>query len=332
VLNGETNRDQRKWIFDNFVVLGVHSLPFNAFFKAEMTRISKQQKNAPLSTVIMAITSKCILKCDHCYEWKNLSKTDVLTPDNLKTILTRLRAYGVNHIQLSGGEPLERFSDLTDLMISAGKGIDFWLLTSGYSLTHEKALILKNSGLTGADISLDHWLESEHNKSRGNPKSFYWAKEAVLNCRKAGLATTLSICTFRDFISHNDLMKYAELAKEWGVGFIRLLEPRNTGRYNGENIELEKEHTDMLEEFFLKMNTSDYFLDYPIVTYPGYNQRRTGCLGAGDRYLYIDSKGDIHACPFCQRIAGNAVSGSIDDAVMILKNSGCHKYEMNTGE
>ncbi len=35
ILNGATCLDIRKWLFDNFVILGVHSLPFNAFFKAK---------------------------------------------------------------------------------------------------------------------------------------------------------------------------------------------------------------------------------------------------------------------------------------------------------
>ncbi|MFA5423328.1 MAG: N-6 DNA methylase [Phycisphaerae bacterium] len=35
VLNGDTCVEERKWILDKFIVLGVHSLPFNAFFKAQ---------------------------------------------------------------------------------------------------------------------------------------------------------------------------------------------------------------------------------------------------------------------------------------------------------
>lgn len=34
VLNGKNYEGVRKWLLDNFVLLGVHSLPFNAFFKA----------------------------------------------------------------------------------------------------------------------------------------------------------------------------------------------------------------------------------------------------------------------------------------------------------
>ena len=35
VLNGSTHQKVREWILENFVLLGVHSMPFNAFFKAK---------------------------------------------------------------------------------------------------------------------------------------------------------------------------------------------------------------------------------------------------------------------------------------------------------
>lgn len=35
VINGKTLEEIRKWIIDKFIILGVHSLPFNAFFKAK---------------------------------------------------------------------------------------------------------------------------------------------------------------------------------------------------------------------------------------------------------------------------------------------------------
>lgn len=35
VLNGSTLADVRQWILDSFVIIGVHSMPFNAFFKAK---------------------------------------------------------------------------------------------------------------------------------------------------------------------------------------------------------------------------------------------------------------------------------------------------------
>jgi MoaA/NifB/PqqE/SkfB family radical SAM enzyme len=313
-------------------VPGWPSAAFNGFFRAEMSRAIDQKKRPPLSTVIFAITSRCRLGCLHCYEWDNISGKDKLTYENLKEIIAKIKEYGVNHIQLSGGEPMERFNDLADLIRFSQESTDMWMLTSGFGLTPEKARELRNAGLTGADISLDHWNEDEHNKSRNSTKSFYWAREAVRNCTKESIATTLSLCAFRSFVTRDNLIKYADLAREWGVGFIRILEPREAGRYKGKDITLGKERTDLLEAFFRDFNTSDKFIDYPIVTYPAYNQRRMGCFGAGNRYLYINSKGEIHACPFCQNSAGNAIHVKIEDAVSVLRSYGCQKYELNLTE
>jgi MoaA/NifB/PqqE/SkfB family radical SAM enzyme len=311
---------------------GWPSAAFNGFFRNEIARLLHPEKRGALSTVIIAVTSRCRLACGHCYEWKNISVKERLSPDDLKGITGRIKAAGVRHIQLSGGEPLERFEDLLEIIKYASKGSDIWILTSGYGLTGEKALMLKKAGLKGADVSLDHWNQEEHNRSRNNPEAFFWAREAVRNCNEAGLVTTLSLCAFRTFVSPVNLAKYADIAREWNSGFIRLLEPRQAGKFAGQDIELNAEQTDIMENFFQEANMSEKYLAYPVVTYPGYNQHRSGCLGAGNRYMYIDSMGEIHACPFCQRSAGNAASASIEDAIALLRKYGCQKYSLNVTE
>jgi type I restriction enzyme M protein len=64
ILNGFTNQYVRDWLLDKFVVLGVHSLPFNAFFKAKAnikTSIihlrKKANKNEEQGHVFMSITN-----------------------------------------------------------------------------------------------------------------------------------------------------------------------------------------------------------------------------------------------------------------------------------
>jgi MoaA/NifB/PqqE/SkfB family radical SAM enzyme len=321
----------RRYFFSENVP-GWPSKAFNGFLRKEITRVVYPNRNLSLSTIILAITSRCRLGCNHCYEWDNISSTDRLTFKDLEEIVLKIKQHGVNHIQLSGGEPLERFDDLVKLIKHAGDKIDFWLLTSGFGLTYEKAQLLKKAGLSGADISLDHWAELEHNNSRNSPKAFWWVKEAVKNCNRAGLVTTLSLCAFRSFVTSGNLARYRDLAKDWGVGFIRILEPRKVGRFKGQDIMLTFEEIEILERFFIEMNSSDKFLEYPIVTYPGYHQRRIGCLGAGNRYLYIDSVGNVHACPFCQQSAGNAVSDPFEEVIQILKKAGCQEYETNLSE
>jgi MoaA/NifB/PqqE/SkfB family radical SAM enzyme len=323
-------KSQGRYFFSENIP-GWPSDAFNAFIRGEILRLDRSyREHAPLHTVIFAITSRCPLQCKHCFEWNNISAKDSMSADDLKNILKKLQELGLHHIQLSGGEPLTRFEDLKSLLISAKKGIDFWLLTSGFGFTHEKAVLLKKAGLVGANISLDHWDADTHNEFRGNGKSFDWAREAVRNCKKARLVTCLSLCASRSFVSEENIWKFYDLAKEWGVGFVLILEPRAVGHFLHQDVSLKEDHIRILENFYQQGNASARYNNYPIIMYPGYHQRRVGCFGAGNRYLYIDSNGDIHACPFCQRKAGNAKYDSLIPVINRLRNAGCHEFLINT--
>ncbi len=319
----------RYFFMDN--IPGWPSEAFNGYFRAEAIRLKRSEGvGIPLSTVFLSVTSKCPMRCRHCFERTNLSGTEFLSLEDLKAIVRKLKDYGVYHIQFTGGEPLERFDDLISLINYSKKGTDIWLNTSGYGLTIEKAAELKKAGLTGAEISLDHWDESEHNHFRGNDNSFSWAGNAVVNCNRQGILTCLSLCATNRFISDENLRRYVLLAMEWDVSFIRLLEPRETLVYKGDEIFLSPDNLTQLEEFFQNASSPDVINEYPIVTYPYYHQRRSGCMGAGNRYFYIDPRGDIHACPFCRNPAGNAKRDSIETAINNLRSKGCQAYRTNT--
>jgi len=316
----------RRYFFSDNIP-GFPSPAFNDFARSEVIRASGRNGiRIPFSTVFFSITAKCPLRCPHCYEWENLSLDEYLSYDDLLAILNKVKEYGTCHFSLSGGEPLERLDDLLLLVTLACRDADVWINTSGYGLTREVAHSLKKAGLTGAEISLDHWNEEEHNLFRRHPESFYWVGEAVKNCNKEGILTTLSLCATGKFVSRYNLDKYMELAMSWGIPIIRILEPRETGKYKGEDLILLPEQTDLLEQCYRDAASPGKPRDYPIITYPAYHSRKTGCAGGGYRYIYIDPKGNIHACPFCRRPAGNAVTDRIEDAVSILKAHGCRKY------
>jgi len=208
-----------------------------------------------MKTLIWGITNRCPLSCKHCYEWDNIGKSDNLDLKSLTDILHIFKLNGLSHIQFSGGEPLVRFADLLELVKEASTTMDCWLLTSGYGLTIEKAIALKKAGLTGAHISLDHWDAQKHNLFRNNPNSYQMATEALTNCIEAEIMGGFSLCATREFVSEENLMKYADLAKNLGANFIRILEPRAIGRFSGQNIQLESSNIKLLSEFASRMNT-----------------------------------------------------------------------------
>jgi MoaA/NifB/PqqE/SkfB family radical SAM enzyme len=317
--------DGRYFFSDN--IPGFPSKAFNSFARSEVIRASGSNGvRIPFSTVFFSVTSKCPLRCPHCYEWENLSRNEYLSFDDLLVILNKIRQYGTSHFQLCGGEPLERLDDLLVLIRLACRDADVWINTSGFGLTREVAHSLKMAGLTGVEVSLDHWDETEHNRFRRHPESFSRVREAVKNCKEEGLLITLSLCATRSFVSKDNLDKYIHLAMSWCIGVIRILEPRETKRFKGDDIFLLPEQTGLLEKYYRDAVSSGKPRDYPFITYPAYHSRKTGCTGGGRRYIYIDPKGDVHACPFCRKPSGNAVTGSIEDAVAVLRSHGCKEY------
>ncbi|MBF9254529.1 radical SAM protein [Pontibacter sp. 172403-2] len=303
------------------------SLAFNRYYLTELNRFYTFTAPKPAQrSVYFAITKKCPLNCEHCFEWDNLNKRETLTLTDLKQIVARFQEQGVMQVQFSGGEPLVRFHDLLELLRTAQKGTDFWIITSGYQLTYEKARQLKEAGLLGVSISLDHHEPAKHDAFRGLAGSYDWVVKAAQNVRKAGLVLNLNLCATKDFISQENLYAYAKLAHELNASFIQLLEPRAVGHYTGKDVALTADQIKLLEEFADAINYDAAFRNWPVVTYPGQHQRHIGCFGAGNRFLYVDTDGDLHACPFCQRKSGNVLHDDLGLCIEKLRTNGCHVF------
>lgn len=309
---------------------GWNAVSFKKFIASEMNHIvPMKQKVNRFINVYVAITKKCSLQCEHCYEWDNLNKKEVLSADQLKSIVAKIQELGTSMVHFSGGEPLLKVDLLVDIISNAKKDTDFWVLTSGFKLTDENAKRLKSAGLNGVIISLDHFEPEKHNDFRGFKEAYYWVEKAVGNAINNQLVTALSLCATKDFTTWDNLVTYAELAKKKGVSFIQILEPRAVGHYAGQDVSLTPEQVKILDDFYLAMNYNKKYKDYPLISYHGYYQRRKGCYASGNRSLYIDSDGDINACPFCQKKTGNVLDDHCSDSILELKNRGCQQFVQN---
>ena len=190
--------------------------------------LNELNKNIPipgrlpgLNVLILAITKKCSLQCEHCFEWDNLNQREQLSVTDITGIIRKFQTYGIASIELSGGEPLNRFDDLVQILEESDtENSDFWLLTSGYRLSAEKAVVLREAGLAGVSISLDHWDAASHDRFRGLEGSFEWVEKAVEHARAAGLAVCLTLTAVREFCTEENLWQYARLARQWGAHFI----------------------------------------------------------------------------------------------------------------
>lgn len=299
-----------------------------AYLWDELNRVVPFQKGSPgLRVLYFSMTSACPLNCEHCLEWDRLNggyNLDVLEMINQ---IHEFQKTGLAQVQLMGGEPLVRFNNLIKMVAAISDKSDIWVLTSGYSINKEKVKKLKAAGLTGISFSIDHFEEDKHDKFRGK-KGVY--KDALKGARlafDAGLLICFSICATRDFITKENLLAYADLAKSFGASFINIIEPKATGRFLNHDISISREQKQLLEEFYFELNFDKAFRKYPVVAYPDYQFRKLGCLGGGNRALYINSYGEVNACPFCQNSKANIKSNSIENILRELRKTKCENYE-----
>ncbi len=297
----------------------------------EINRFIPTQNSNGLRTVLFAITKKCPLNCQHCFEWNNLHQDEQLSTTDIINIVHKYQDYGTTQIMFSGGEPMLRINDLYKVLQAAKPKItDFWIITSGLGLNLERAKQLKAAGLTGVMVSLDHHEAPAHDFFRGFQGAYNWATQAVTSANQAGLVTTLSLCATKAFVSTENITAYMQLAKKLGVSFVQIVEPRATGRYSGKNVELSEKETNILEKAYLSYNSDKQFQDYPIINYLGYHQRKVGCFGSGDRFFYIDTDGDAHICPFCTKKIANTLKLSAEDTIQLLSQNACHSFANST--
>jgi len=315
-------RSSGRYFWDLYLP-GWPSRAFDRCVERELDRVDPIGRPPALQTAIIAITSRCTLRCEHCFEWDALDRAETLSSDELHELVRRVRERGAAQIFFSGGEPMQRFADLLVLAESVSAETDVWILTSGLGLSADRARRLRDAGVTGIALSLDHWDASSHDQFRGTPGAFESARRAATHARQAGLLMALSLCPTRSFVNEENLEGYATTARAFGASFIQILEPKAVGRYADGDVALAHGEQRLLERFCERLNTADPSLCLPSVRYLDWSARTFGCCGAGDRYVYVNTAGELQPCPFCRSGGVRLLDHDIHSAISSLQRTGC---------
>ncbi len=175
----------------------------------------------------ISITDRCNLRCRYCMPEAGIDKKecqDVLRYEKIDEIISVLEKIGINKIRFTGGEPLVRLGvvDFIVKCMEKYKSIDFYLTTNAINFD-KYALILKNAGLKGINISLDTFSEDKFREiTRGGDldKALAGLYKAIevgipkikLNAVLTKNMTAEEIRKFAEFtISHNVDVRFIEL-------------------------------------------------------------------------------------------------------------------------
>lgn len=114
----------------------------------------------------ISLTDRCNLRCVYCMPKEGvpaLAHEDILTLEEIVTLVTMAAKDGIKHIRLTGGEPLVR-KGITELIraIKHIDGIESVALTTNGILLPTLAKELKGAGLDRVNISLDSLDENQY--------------------------------------------------------------------------------------------------------------------------------------------------------------------------
>ena len=111
----------------------------------------------------IGLTDRCPQNCAYCYN-RGRKGAPMDTPTILR-VIRELRELGVFWLGFTGGEPLLN-KDIVEITEAASRDCAVKLFTTGCGLTPGLAAGLRDAGLFSVSVSLDHWEEKGHDRSR----------------------------------------------------------------------------------------------------------------------------------------------------------------------
>ncbi len=158
------------------------------------------------------VTASCPMKCRHCYVNQRFDGK-CLSLEESKKLICEIAESGAKTICFTGGEPLERDDIFKLIKLARNKGLKTSLVTSGISVTSEKAKLLANLKVL-VYLSMDGSRKEIHERVRGNGSWNVVLKASELLSKenvKFKTVMTLSL------LNYEDTKDYPVTAKKLGA-------------------------------------------------------------------------------------------------------------------
>lgn len=176
----------------------------------------------------VSVTDRCNLRCVYCMPEGGIPlirREEVLSFEEIYTVVSAAAELGVNKVRLSGGEPLvrERVTDLIK-MLAHIEGIDDLSLTTNGILLKRYAKRLKEAGLRRVNVSLDTLKEDRFNLICRHGK-LQSVLEGIEAARSAGLNPVKINMVVMRHLNDDEVLDFARktLQEEWHVRYIELM-------------------------------------------------------------------------------------------------------------
>jgi cyclic pyranopterin phosphate synthase len=176
----------------------------------------------------ISVTDRCNLRCIYCMPPEGvpqISHNEILSYEEIWTVVRAAAELGINKIRLTGGEPLVR-AELPNLvrMLSQIKGIEELLLTTNGTFLKKYVLELKQAGLSRVNVSLDT-LKLDKFRYITRLGELKTVLEGIEAAKEAGFEPVKINTVVMRGINDDEILDFAKMTYEdgWHVRFIELM-------------------------------------------------------------------------------------------------------------
>jgi GTP 3',8-cyclase len=186
----------------------------------------------PINYLRVSVTDRCNLRCVYCMPEEGvpwLPHSNILSYEELITIIRAGAEMGISKIRLTGGEPLVRAGIVDFVRMIAGiPGINDIAMTTNGIFLMKYAVQLKQAGLTRVNVSLDTLKSEKFDRiCRGSKygASITQVLAGIEAARQAGLNPVKINMVVMAGVNDDEILDFARktLTEEWHVRFIELM-------------------------------------------------------------------------------------------------------------
>lgn len=278
------------------------------YVAAKLANISAMEERGEISPIIRLEKSYlCNFQCTHCsaeyYMDRHLKKVFKIEDARRKIDLADIRELsrqademGLARFVITGGEPLV-MKDF-DAVVEAIDPEKHYVITdtNGWFLDDKRARHLKDIGVEKVQLSLDSFIEKDHDNFRNKPGSYKRVMRAIDASLGAGLNLLLSTVLIKGRAKTQEFLDLCKYATEKNVGlYVSYAKPTGSCTDHPEFV-IEKEDADILRELEKEYNVFSHMT-------PAYGSFK-GCITVKG-IITVTSTFEVTPCPYIDFSLGN---------------------------
>lgn len=251
----------------------------------------------PIRDLRISVTDRCNFRCTYCMPkevfgpgYQFLPRDQLLTFEEIATVVRQFTKRGVNKVRITGGEPLLR-KGIEDLigMISVVDGVEDLTLTTNASLLARKAEALVEAGLHRVTVSLDAMDDPTFQAMNDVGFPVATVLEAIAVAADAGLGPIKVNAVIKKGVNEHAVVDMARHFRGTGhiVRFIEFMDVGNTNGWRLDDVVSAEQMVEMVHQ--------EFPLEAIPPNYPG---------EVANRFRYLDGSGEVGIIasvtkPFC---------------------------------